>query len=91
MIGEKPIKGHDAVREFMGQSGPMEPPKFTVENLIAEGDSVACWGDMTMNEKGTDVPYSFCDVYKFSGGKITELRSYIVKQKSAGEGKQAAA
>jgi hypothetical protein len=28
--------------------GNMEPPKFTVNNVIAEGDFVVAYGEMTM-------------------------------------------
>ena len=92
MAGERAVKGHDAVREFMKQGEGMEtPPQFTVDRMIAEGDSVACWGEMKMKEKGVEVPYSYCDVYTFSGDKITELRSFVVKQKDAAEGKPASA
>ena len=60
----------------------MEPPKITNKSTIAEGDSVAANGEMTMKEDGKDVQYSYCDVYRFDAGKITELNSYVVKNKS---------
>ena len=79
MVGEKDFKGKAAVREFMG-SGPSEAPQFTVENIIAEGDTVAAFGDMTMKGKdGTPEAYSYCDVYKIRGDKVAELISYVVR------------
>jgi ketosteroid isomerase-like protein len=86
MIGEKTTNGKTAVREWLAEMKDMEPPKFTVEQLIAEGDSVACCGDMTMKDKeGKIGKYSYCDVYRFNNGKITELRSYVVNLQTEGE------
>ena len=58
MVGEKPFKGKDAIRKWMASMGT-ETPAFTVNNIVAEGDFVTCYGDMTMKEKdGKRVPYS---------------------------------
>ena len=70
----------------MKQMDGFEPPKFTVDKMIADGDSVACYGEMTMTappeHAGT---YSFCDIYTFAGGKVKELRAFVMKQKSEDE------
>jgi hypothetical protein len=34
---------------------------------------------MTMNEKGAVVPYSYCDVWRFRGDKLAELRAFVIK------------
>jgi uncharacterized protein len=92
MVGEKSVNGKAAIREWMAQMKGMEAPKFTVSQLIAEGDSVACCGDMTMKEKdGKTVPYGYCDVYRFSGDKIAELTSYVVKTAEADKNLEAKA
>ena len=79
MVGEKPVKGKAAVREWM-RSGPSEPPQFTVDAVLADGDFVTAFGDMTMKEKdGAVVPYSYCDVYRFSGDRIVELKAFVIK------------
>lgn len=58
----------------------IEPPKFTVANVIADGDFVTAYGDMTIKDKtGTTAPYSYCDIYRFRDGKIVELNSFVVK------------
>jgi len=36
MVGDKTVKGKDAIRQWMASMGDMEPPKFTVDNVIAE-------------------------------------------------------
>lgn len=79
MVGEKTTKGKDAVRQWLA-SMPSEPPKFTVKNVMAEGDFVTANGDMTMKDKdGKAIPYSYCDLYRFRDGKIVELRSFVIK------------
>ena len=79
MVGDKTVNGKVAIRQWMA-SMDFEPPRFTVDNVIAEGDFVAAHGDMTMKGKdGTPVPYSYCDIYRFRGEKIVELRSFLIK------------
>jgi ketosteroid isomerase-like protein len=31
------------------------------------------------DKEGKAVPYSYCDIYRFRGGKIVELRSFVTK------------
>jgi uncharacterized protein (TIGR02246 family) len=79
MIGDKPVNGKDAIRKWMATMD-FEPPKFTVDNVIAEGDFVVAHGDMTMKDKDDKaVPYSYCDIYRFRYDKIVELRSFVIK------------
>jgi uncharacterized protein len=80
MLGDRTVKGKDAILNWMAPMKTMEPPKFTVKNVIAEGDFVVACGDMTMKDtEGKIVPYSYCDVYRFRGDKIAELTSYVIK------------
>jgi ketosteroid isomerase-like protein len=80
MIGSDPAVGKAAVREWMAQAPP-EPPQFTVETVVADGDYVTCLGDMTMTENGSVVPYAYCDVWRFDGDRIAELRAFVIKTK----------
>ncbi len=81
MVGDANKKGKAAIREWMASMGAdAGEPRFTVQTTIADGDFVACYGDMTMkDESKTEVPYSYCDLYRFRDGKIAELRSWVVK------------
>lgn len=86
MIGEKTTNGKEAIREWMKSMDGMEPPKFTVENLVADGDLVVANGGMTMkDEDGNTVGYAYCDIYRFRDGKIQELSSFVVKTDEAGK------
>ena len=78
-VGDKTLKGKEAVRQYMA-AAYIEPPKFTVTNLIAEGDFVTALGDITLkDEDGKAVHYSYCDVWRFRGDKIVELRAFFIK------------
>ncbi len=91
MAGDDVRTGKDSIREFMASMGSdMDPPKINVTAIISEGDSAVCYGDMTMIEKGAETSYSYCDIYRFSGGKIADLRSFVVKDKTEGESEIAA-
>lgn len=82
MVGGKSSKGKDEIRQWMSAMGPSEPPKITAENQIAEGETVAAYGEMTMkNDKGEVVSYSYSDVYRFKDGKIAELSSFVIENK----------
>jgi ketosteroid isomerase-like protein len=78
MVGDRTVKGKDEIRKWMG-SVPAEPPRFEVDAIVAEGDYVVCYGDMTMKEGSDNVPYSYCDTYRFEGDQIKEMRSYVIK------------
>ena len=74
MVGDTTVQGKDAIRQWMASMGPMEPPTFTVTHVLAEGDFVTAYGDMTMQDKdGKVVPYAYCDIYRIQGDQIVEL------------------
>lgn len=92
MAGDSEHKGKDSIREWMKQMDGHEAPKFTVEAIFGDGDHVACHGQMTMKDKdGKDVKYSYCDVYTFTGDKVSELRSFVVAHKSENKNASASA
>nr|WP_297355210.1 nuclear transport factor 2 family protein [uncultured Caldimonas sp.] len=77
-IGERTLVGKAAVREYM-QATYKEPPSFHVEHMIAEGDSLAALGEITLkDEKGQATRYAYCDVWRFRDGKMAELRAFVV-------------
>ena len=90
MAGDAPRTGKASIREFMAAMGDFKLEKLTIDSIIAEDNSAAAYGEMTMNEKGTKADYSYCDVYTFAGDKIAELRSFAVKHKTEGEKDKAA-
>lgn len=78
-VGDRILKGKEAVRQYMAATY-IEPPKFTVTNLIAEGEFLTVLGDITLTEEdGKAVHHSYCDVWRFRGGKIDELQAFVIK------------
>ena len=78
-IGDKTLQGKEEVRRYMA-TAYAEPPKFVVENVIAEGDFLTAIGTITMkNEQGKLVDYSYCDVWRFRDGKMAELNAYVIE------------
>ena len=79
MVGDAPIQGKDAVRKFLAQ-GPQEPPVFSVDTLVGDGDVVVAKGEMTMkNDAGVDVGYAYCDVWHVRGGRLSSLNAFVIK------------
>lgn len=56
-----------------------EPPKFTVENLIGEGDLVVAQGLITLKEEGKETEYAYCDVWTVRDGKLAGLKAFVIK------------
>ncbi|WZL90006.1 nuclear transport factor 2 family protein [Salinimicrobium sp. 3283s] len=78
-IGDKTLQGKEAVRKYLA-SAYVEPPKFMVENLIAEGEFLTAVGKIMMkNEQGQMVNYSYCDVWRFRDGKMAELKAFVIE------------
>src|SRR5688572_24896044 len=84
MVGDTTKKGKDVIRQWMA-SMDAQPPRLTVRQTIAEGDSVVARGDMTMQERknGPSIPYSFCDIYRFAGDKVAELTAFMIRTDQA--------
>lgn len=82
LLAETPstMKGREAIRAFMASTQGSEPPNFTVDKVVADGEFVVANGDMTMKSKeGETIPYAYCDIYRFQDDKIAELRTFINK------------
>jgi uncharacterized protein len=78
-VGDKTLKGKEAVRQWMAATY-VEPPKFTVHHFIAEGEFVTAVGEITMkDQEGSADHFSYCDVWRFRGGQIVELRAFVIK------------
>lgn len=61
-VGDRTLKGKEAVRQYLAATN-IEPPEFTVDNLIAEGDFLTVLGDITLkDEDGKAVHHTYCDV-----------------------------
>jgi uncharacterized protein len=78
-VGDKVLKGREAVRQWMAKEY-QEPPKVSVQHLIAEGDLLTATGEVTVkDEKGNETPYAYCDVWRFHNDQIVELKAFVIK------------
>ncbi|MBD1919369.1 MULTISPECIES: nuclear transport factor 2 family protein [Cyanophyceae] len=78
-VGDKTLQGKESVRQRMAATY-IEPPKFLVANLIAEDDFVTALGDIIMkNKDGKVAHYSYCDIWRFRGSEIVELKAFDIK------------
>lgn len=78
-VGDKTLRGKDAVREYM-KTAYVEPPKFMVAHMIAEGDFVTALGKISMkNAAGKIINYAYCDVWRFRDGKMAELKAFVIE------------
>jgi uncharacterized protein len=89
-VGNKILNGKEAIRQWMATEY-VEPPLNIVANLIAEGDFVTAVGDLTIkNKSGKATHYSYCDVWRFRGGKMVELRAFVIQTEVKDETSSAA-
>lgn len=89
-VGDKILNGKEAVRQWMAMEY-VEPPLNIVANLIAEGDFVTALGNLTIkDESGKATHYSYCDVWRFRGGKMAELRAFVIQTEVKAEPSSAA-
>ncbi|MBW4624546.1 MAG: nuclear transport factor 2 family protein [Brasilonema octagenarum HA4186-MV1] len=89
-VGDKTLNGKDAVRQWM-VTEYVEPPLNIVANLIPEGDVVTALGNITLKDKdGKASDYSYCDIWRFRGDKIVELRAFVIKTEIKDETSSAA-
>ena len=87
MVGDKSLVGKEAIRQFMLPMGA-DIPKFTVANIIAEGDFAMGHGNMQMKgEDGITHPYAYCDIYHFNNDKVSKITTFVkqtnIKQTNA--------
>lgn len=81
-VGDRILQGKEAVRQYMAKAY-VEPPKFKVENLIAEGEFLTALGQISMkNEDGEMIDYSYCDIWRLQDGKLAELKAFVIETPS---------
>lgn len=85
-VGETVLDGKQAVREWMAATYT-EPPRFEVHRLIADGDSLAAIGEITLKDAaGKATRSAYCDVWRLRDGKLAELQAFVVEARLEGDG-----
>lgn len=78
-VGDQTLRGKEAVRRYVTETY-VEPPRFDVSRLIAEGDFVTAVGEISLTGKdGRSTRYAYCDVWRLRDGKLAELRAFVVE------------
>lgn len=80
-VGERILEGKDKVRAYMKEFY-LEPPVFTVEKTIEEGNDVTVTGEITLKDaNGKYTHYDYCDVWRFENGKIAGVKAFVIEKK----------
>ena len=78
-VGERTLTGKEAVRRYM-KATYLEPPRFTVAQLIAEGEYVTAIGEIVIADAaGRETRSAYCDVWRLRGDRLAELRAFVVE------------
>ena len=78
-VGERTLRGKEAVRRYLTATY-LEPPRFTLVQLIAEGGFVTAIGDIAITDATGRVTHSaYCDVWRLREGTLAELRAFVVE------------
>ena len=75
-VGDRTLSGTEEVRRWL-QETYREPPSNRVDRMIEEGDFLVALGEITLRGGG-DTPRAYCDVWRLRGGKLAELRAFVV-------------
>lgn len=77
-VGDRTLRGKQAVRRYMAETY-RQPPRFSTDRLIAEGDFVTALGEIELPDaSGRPVRYAYCDVWRLRDGKLAELKAYVI-------------
>jgi len=77
-IGERILSGKDEVRLYM-EEFYLEPPVFNVDWTVEEGDFVTVTGEIRLKNKDDKYEhFDYCDVWRFTDGKIAELKAFVI-------------
>lgn len=76
-VGDRTLRGKAEVRRWMEETYK-EPPRFRVERLVADGDSLVAIGEITLVEEGRPADHRYCDVRRLRDGKLAELQAFVV-------------
>lgn len=94
MVGMGTWSGADTIRKnWASMMGDSALPNIAEDRILVDGDAGMCDGVVTTKRKDSStMTVYYCDTYRFDAdGKITEMKSYCIDEKSMhyGENKSA--
>lgn len=79
VVGFSTAIGREEFRKEVENEGFKRPPIITIVNEVEEGDRVAVEGTVIGRTlEGGEFELYFHNAYRLEGGKIKEMRSYLV-------------
>ena len=80
-VGERVLNGKEEVRAYMKEFY-LEPPIFSVEKAIEEGNFVMVTGEIRLkNKAGKYEHFDYCYIWRFEDGMIAELKAFVIEKK----------
>ena len=76
-VGEESIQGKAAVRQWMRENY-VKPPRFEVDEMVAEDDTVVAIGTIDVEVNGISVKHAYSDVWRFREGTMVALRAFVI-------------
>ena len=70
--GEEAFDRESENEEFVGR------PALTLDRLVEEGETVVAIGEGQTTHRSEVRRFAFCDVFTFTGGRISGVESYLV-------------
>jgi ketosteroid isomerase-like protein len=79
LLGYTTVSGKEAFDQEIENEATVGAPKLTIDRLIEEDDAVVAVGSGEVGLRdGGLLTFVFCDVFTFTGDKISRLETYQV-------------
>lgn len=79
-VGDRTLRGKDAVRQWMAESYEVAPPQLKVHRMVEEGDFLTALGEIVLTDAaGKPSRHAYCDVWQLRGGKLAALHAFVVE------------
>ncbi|WP_268224055.1 nuclear transport factor 2 family protein [Sinomicrobium oceani] len=79
-VGDRIVEGKAALRQYMNEVYH-EPPVFSVDTLIEDGDYVTATGEISLKDaNGNEEHFDYCDNWRFENGKMAALKAFVIKK-----------
>lgn len=79
-VGDRTLRGKQAVRQWMADSYKAAPPRLRVHRMVAEGDFLTALGDIVLTDgSGRQTRHAYCDVWRVRDGRLAALHAFVVE------------
>jgi ketosteroid isomerase-like protein len=79
-LGDRTLRGKEAVRQWMAESYKVAPPQLKVHRMVEDGDFLTAVGEIVLADAGGQQSrHAYCDVWRLRNGKLAELHAFVVE------------